>query len=345
MAREGILFGYGNPLLDISAPCDDEFLTKYDMKPNDAILAEDKHKPIYAEMVEKYQDKVEYIAAGATLNAIRVAQWLIGVPQATTFMGCIGKDKFGETLSSAAKEAGVNVQYQIHDTEPTGTCAVVITDNGKNRSLCANLAAANCFTKDHMDKPDNEKLIEAAEYYYIAGFPMTVCPPAIMKVAEHACANNKTFMLNLSAPFICQFFKEPLMAALPYVDVLFGNETEAVTFAKEQNFETEDIKEIALKTAALPKNNSKRSRMVVFTQGSDETIVAQDGKITTFPVLKLEESQLVDTNGAGDAFVGGFLAQIVQGKPVEESIRCANYAASTIIQRSGCTYPEKPDFQ
>lgn len=42
------------------------------MKPNNAILAEEKHKPLYDEMVEKY--KVDYIPGGATQNALRVAQ-------------------------------------------------------------------------------------------------------------------------------------------------------------------------------------------------------------------------------------------------------------------------------
>lgn len=38
--------GFGNPLLDISATVDDSFLEKYDLKPDDAILAEEKHRPL-----------------------------------------------------------------------------------------------------------------------------------------------------------------------------------------------------------------------------------------------------------------------------------------------------------
>ena len=57
------------------------------------------------------------------------------------------------------------------------------------------------------------------------GFFLTVCPPALMEVATHADATGKTLMMNLSAPFLVQFFKEPMMAALPYVDIIFGNET------------------------------------------------------------------------------------------------------------------------
>lgn len=56
------------------------------------------------------------------------------------------------------------------------------------------------------------------------GFPLTVCPSAILRIAKHA-NENKTFCMNLSAPFICQFFKDQLLSVLPYVDILFGNET------------------------------------------------------------------------------------------------------------------------
>ncbi|ONK69553.1 uncharacterized protein A4U43_C05F24180 [Asparagus officinalis] len=50
----------------------------------------------YEEKASKYN--VEYIAGGATQNAIRVAQWMFQTPGATSFMGCIGKDKFGEEM-------------------------------------------------------------------------------------------------------------------------------------------------------------------------------------------------------------------------------------------------------
>lgn len=44
--REGLLLGCGNPLLDISAIVDDKILKKYDLEPDNAILAEEKHKPL-----------------------------------------------------------------------------------------------------------------------------------------------------------------------------------------------------------------------------------------------------------------------------------------------------------
>ena len=82
----------GNPLLDISAVVPTEFLDKYDLKLNNAVLAEEKHAPMYDDMVKNFD--VEYIAGGATQNSIRVAQWMLQVPFATAYMGCVGKDAF-----------------------------------------------------------------------------------------------------------------------------------------------------------------------------------------------------------------------------------------------------------
>ncbi|CAG5905563.1 unnamed protein product [Menidia menidia] len=300
-----------------------------------------------------------------------------------TFFGCIGTDHFGEILKKKAGEANVDAHYYEQNEEPTGTCAACIT--GDNRSLVANLAAANCYKKEkHLDLDSNWELVEKARVYYIAwdvwaglalledqpapqpckpewaecgklgwspdcvahpgGFFLTVSPESILKVAKHASDNNKIFCMNLSAPFISQFFKEPLMKVMPYVDILFGNETEAATFAKELGFETDDIAEIAKKTQTLPKENRKRQREVVFTQGEDVTVATVGDKVTMFPVLDIDQNDIVDTNGAGDAFVGGFLSALVQDQALEECIRAGHYAANVIIRRVGCTFPEKPNF-
>uniref|UniRef100_A0A8B9Y839 Adenosine kinase n=1 Tax=Bos mutus grunniens TaxID=30521 RepID=A0A8B9Y839_BOSMU len=285
----------------------------YSLKPNDQILAEEKHKELFDELVKKF--KVEYHAGGSTQNSIKVAQWMIQQPhKAATFFGCIGIDKFGEILKKKAAEAHVDAHYYEQNEQPTGTCAACIT--GGNRSLVANLAAANCYKKEkHLDMEKNWMLVDKARVYYIAGFFLTVSPESVLKVAHHASENNRIFTLNLSAPFISQFYKESLMKVMPFVDILFGNEMEAATFAREQGFETEDIKEIARKTQALPKVNSKRQRIVIFTQGREDTILAT-----------------------------GFLSQLVSDKPLTACVRAGHYAASVIIRRTGCTFPEKPDF-
>lgn len=169
--REGLLLGIGNPLLDVSANVDNKILEKYDMKSDNAILASEIHKPLCGELIDKYN--AQLIAGGSVQNSLRIAQWILEKPRVTTFFGGVGEDKYAKILEKNAQEAGVNVQYQYIESQPTGTCGVLIT--GKHRSLCANLGAANHFTSDHLHKPENKKLIESAQFYYISVSFSIIC--------------------------------------------------------------------------------------------------------------------------------------------------------------------------
>lgn len=321
-----MLLGIGNPLLDISANVTPEYLEKHSLGADNAILAEEKHLPIFNEIQEHYNP--DYIAGGSVQNSLRVCQWIIKQPNVATFFGCVGEENFARILEDRARGDGVNVRYQKKGDHKTGKCAVLIT--GRHRSLIADLGAANHFTEDHIHQEENFKIVSNAEFYYISGFFLTVSPPTIQTVAQIALQRQKPFIMNLSAPFISQFFKEPLMEALPYVDILFGNETEALTFSKEQNFGTENLKEIGQKMVELKKLSSNK-RVVVLTQGHDPVLLFEGGTIREFPVIELQESEIVDTNGAGDAFVGGFLSQLIQGKPYKDCVRCGICAAKVRI--------------
>ncbi|XP_028173697.1 adenosine kinase [Ostrinia furnacalis] len=338
--KEGALVGIGNPLLDISAIVDDELLKKYGLQPDDAIMAEEKHMPLYRELMEKY--KAEFIAGGSVQNSLRVAQWILKKPHICTYFGCVGNDDYAKILKERAVAEGVTVHYQVTSEAPTGTCAVLVT--GTHRSLCANLAAAQKFTADHLAKEECKKSIEAAKFFYASGFFVAVSPEAIMQLASHAHNRRHSFVMNLSAPFVSQFFKEPLEKLLPYVDVLFGNESEAEAFAKAFNITSTDLQQVALRIAAMPKVNESRKRVVVITQGCDPVILVENGEISLIPVSVLAREQIVDTNGAGDAFTGGFLAQMVLGASYKTAVKCGIYSATHIIQHSGCTFSGQSCF-
>ena len=333
--------GMGNPLLDISANVGQDLLDKYDVKLDSAILCEDKHKPIYQELIQQYNPS--FIAGGATQNSIRVAQWMLPTSSSgqTAFMGCVGQDDYGKMLEDCATKDGVLVHYMKDPTTPTGTCAALIV--GGERALIANLAAANNFKPSHLETPLAQEIIESAQYYYVAGFFLTVSVESLVQVAEHAVAKNKVFCLNLSAPFIIDFYADQVATAIPYADYIFCNESEAAAYAAKHGL-GDDLKQVALSIAALPKKNEARPRTVIFTQGSQSTIVACNGKVTEYPVEPLDSSKLVDTNGAGDAFVGGFLSQLTQNKSMEECIDAGHWAAKQIIQVSGTQLPESCDY-
>lgn len=116
------------------------------------------------------------------------------------------------------------------------------------------------------------------------------------------------------------------------------------TFATEMKWDEVSLKDIALKACLLPKKNEKRPRIVIVTQGREPVLLANNGVVTEIPIIALTKEKIVDTNGAGDAFSGGFLAQLVLGKSFDVCVKCGIYAASEIIQRSGCTFSGKPNF-
>jgi len=322
--------------LDISAEVPVELLQKYELLPNNAILAdESKHLPLYDELVANHS--IQYIAGGSGQNTMRAAQWLLqSHPNSTVFIGCIGKDENGERLKGVATSEGVQVLYQEDPSAPTGICAVLIT--GNNRSMVARLAAANNYKKDHFDSEIVQQTIQKAQVYYGTGYFFTVSPDTLVSLGQYAAKTNKPFLTSLSAPFIVEFFWDKVAAVLPYADVVFGNETEYGALGKKLEWGT-DLKEIGKKLSEYPKENTLRKRIVIITQGPDPTIVVHNGEVFEFKTLKVDN--IVDTNGAGDSFVGGFLAAFVQHKPLEECISAGHYTASVTLQTSGTSFKGK----
>lgn len=275
------------------------------------------------------------------MNSIRVARWILQ-RDLCTFVGCLGDDEFGCILERALHLAGVRSIFQRHEEKPTGTCACLIVEH--ERSLLANLGAALELNMDHMSSPQVSAAIDAAGAFYLEGFFMNVVssPHSSVHLGEHCAATNKLFCFNLSAPYLCQFFKDKLAAILPYVDVLFGSFIDFQAFGEVNGWDTTDMHNVLQKAVAVPKKNGKRRRTVIMTNGSESTVVATgSGPVREFKPLRVREEDIVDTNGAGDAFVGGFLSQIVKGRSIEHAISIGHAAASVIIQQNGCTTPEK----
>merc|ERR1719188_2511974 len=209
----------------IPAEVTQETFDKYGLKPGDAILAEEKHMPLFAELAAK--PDVKYIAGGATQNSIRVAQWMLQEPGMTAYMGCIGEDDFGKKLQDACKADGVQAMYLVDKSVPTGKCAVTILD--KERSLTTELSAANNYKASHLQEAAQMKVLEGARVVYSAGFFITVSPESMDIASAKTAEKGTTYCLNLSAPFIVQVppFRAQLEKLLPAVDYLFGNEDEA----------------------------------------------------------------------------------------------------------------------
>lgn len=135
------LFCMGNPLLDMQVTGGEELLKKYDLKPNDAILAEEKHMSIYEELVQKY--KVTYVAGGASQNAARGAAYVLP-PKSVVYAGCVGDDDLAESttvVSSAEPDAP-----RVFDVHPLADAQIVDT-NGAGDAFAGGFLGAYVLGK------------------------------------------------------------------------------------------------------------------------------------------------------------------------------------------------------
>ena len=335
----------GNPLLDMQVTNGESLLEKYKLKANDAILAGPEHMSIYDDVLKN--DKITYVAGGAAQNAARGAAYVLP-PNSVVYAGCVGNDELAEQLRKANEREGVASAYQVDPVEKTGACAVVLT--GHDRSLVTTLRAAEKFTKSHLSSPEVAPLLDAAQVYYVGGFFLTHGVESALEVAKKAAGAGKTFALNLSAPFICQFFGVQLGQVLPYVDLLIGNESEAAAWAGANGLPTDSpLATIAKTLANLPKQNPSRPRTVVLTSGPDSTVVAKsddNAEPKVYPVARLVDSEIVDTNGAGDMFAGAFLGAIVAGKSIDEAVEAGHKLGAMCVGQIGpqLKYPKVPVF-
>ncbi|KAF7783918.1 hypothetical protein Agabi119p4_83 [Agaricus bisporus var. burnettii] len=330
------LFCLGNPLLDIQVLNGEHYLEKYGLKSDDAILAEDKHMPIYDEIVK---DKVIYVAGGASQNTARGAAYILP-PNSVVYAGCVGNDDFHTQLQSANNREGVQSLYQIKTDDKTGACAVIIT--GHDRSLVTTLRSAEKLELGHLESEGVLPFIEAASVIYVEGYFLTHGTEIVEWLSKKASASNKTFIMNLSAPFIAQFFTSNIQKILPHIDILIGNESEASAWATATNYpgSPTDLQGIAQSLSTSTKSNTLRKRTVIFTHGDQETVVVAgpNEKAINVPVNPLTKDEIVDTNGAGDAFAGGFVAGYILKKGLEESVLLGHQLAAMCVQQSGPQY-------
>lgn len=110
--------------------------------------------------------------------------------------------------------------------------------------------------------------------------------------------------------------------ALPYVDVLIGNQLELGLVA-----DCADLDEAVAKLRnTIP--------MLVSKLGAEGTRVWQGDQSVFLPPYAVE---VVTTIGAGDGFASGFLYGQLQGLSVEESLHYGNAAAAIVVSRLSCS--------
>jgi len=331
--REGLLFSLGNLLLDITAVVDPRFLVKYNLLPNNSTLAQAENIDVF-----DYIEPVSFSAGGSALNTLRVTQRILNFPKACTLMGAVGKDVNAEKLIREATKDGVYVNYQEIPDLPTGRCAVLV--NGENRSLLTQLGAAQRFNMQHLMNPDNFRWVESASYFYITGYFLLVSLESAKEVCTYSHEKHKPLLLNINATWVAKRYKPALMEMMPYVDVVFGNEEEILAIGEGSGYGI-DLAKIAFALSQAPKLSTRkaRARIVVVTRASKPVLVYEGHSQSEYPVVQLPPGMVTNTSGAGDAFVGGFLAEFIQEKNIDVCVNKGIWSATQLLQQRCCKIP------
>ncbi|CAF1162241.1 unnamed protein product [Didymodactylos carnosus] len=249
------------------------------------------------------------------------------------YMGCVGNDLWLERLKELADEAGLITSYQEKANLPTGKCAVLITQNG--RSMVADPGASHHFSCDYLDKPDSKSLIENAKIICCEAFFIQSSFDSLMALAAHAHRKEKIFCLTLSSKYIVQDRNgDNLVAAWQYVDYMFGYE-EVSRWSVLLSDDVSDPNSIIIGDKIICQNPSGRTSFTFLTN------ILADG-IKEY--IWNKPSDMIDTNGCGEAFAGGFLAYIALEKSVDECVKAGMYCAYECLKLAGCTFPDKVSF-
>jgi adenosine kinase len=250
-------------------------------------------------------------------------------------LGCIGNDNFGKTLESELLKAGVVPLLEITDKYQTSRCAVGIFE--KERCLLTDIRASNKLSIEYVIK--NLDIICEANLFLIEGY-FIIDKYEIVKFLLNHFAKKK-IAFTLSAPFMVEKFYDKMLLISNQSNLLFCNEEEAFAFAKTKSNNYEEIS-LAIHTMLQPLD-----RLLIITCGPKPTVISKYDYIENrldfimmSSAYEVGSSEIVDTNGCGDSFVGGFLSQYIKGASIEKCANAGNWAASIVIRNIGCSFPQ-----
>jgi ribokinase len=232
-----------------------------------------------------------------------------------TFIGCIGKDIFGEQALKGLKEDGINVDFTIKDPLlPSGIAQIVVDENGKNLIAVASGANQNLGEQDVMNA---RKAILAADILLLQ---LEIPIQTVRFAAKLAFENNVRVILN---PAPAHPLDDELLG---YISILTPNKIEAESLT---GISITDERSVELAGRILLERGLAR---VIITLGSKGAMVIDNGGAEHVPGF---HAKSIDTTAAGDVFNGALAVALAEGKNFYESVRFANAAAAISTTRLG----------
>jgi ribokinase len=234
-------------------------------------------------------------------------------------IGRVGRDAFGHELTSKMRDAGVSNRWVLGCDRPTGAALIFVDANGEN-SIAVAPGANHSLLPDDIPR----RVVESTDVVMAA---LEVSVAAIEEAFRLARLAGVHTVLN-AAP--AQRLPKSLLSLS---DVIICNEVELSSLLGR-------AVPVGEEAAAARELRSFPEQIVVVTLGArGAAAVSGDGEVEqrAFGVT------VVDTTGAGDAFVGGFVVGDWVSHGVANAVRWGCAAGSLATTRHGAQ-PSMPSL-
>lgn len=235
------------------------------------------------------------------------------------FLGAVGRDADGARIVESLSSAGVVTDDLLRlEHAPTGRAVILVDDAGQN-VIVVTVAANGALTPAHIAA--SAAVLTTADVLVVQGEVPTSATAAAIETAAEA---GVRVVVNL-APYV------DLGGAERHADPIVVNEVEASQLLGQPVTGPESADVVA--------GLARRAVSAVVTLGALGALVVEGGGVRHVPAPVPE--RVVDTTGAGDAFVGVLAASLATGSSlgtaVAEAVRAAT--ASVEVLGAGESYP------
>jgi ribokinase len=238
-----------------------------------------------------------------------------------TIISKLGRDAFGEIALKTWKDEGIVARAAQSDEATGGAFIFVNHDTGENAIIVYPGAAGTISVADVEAAAD---AIRGAKVF-VTQLEQPV--DAAQRGLEIARAAGVVTVFN-PAP------AEPIPDAIyPLCDYIVPNETEAATLTGLPVATLSDAKRVGDALLAMGAKNA------LITLGERGALLHNGS--SSIEIAAFSAGPVVETTGAGDAFVGGFAAAIARGSDPAEAARFGCAVAGISVTRPG-TAPSMP---
>lgn len=262
---------------------------------------------------------IEYTPGGDACNESKV---LANLGHDVAYVGRVGDDALGNAIISDLKANGVNITH-IKKTEKS-TCSVIklIGKNDRKTFIIPEYdTTLQTLSTDDFDL----ELLEHTKILTIGSLMVHpyLTPEALIPILDEAKKNNVPVFADIGSTSRPEVFKK-FIEVWKRLDYFFPNYEEGKALTGKDNYE--EIAD-ALLEAGIKNVVVKLGKSGSFFKNNEEAIMQ--------PIFSVEN--VLDTTGAGDNFIAGFISGILQGLDTKRCLEFGSAASALTIQVYGAS--------